>query len=185
MTPSPLRDFLRGAPPRPNGHLYHVTFSGRVRGIAARGLLPAGGGGVPGIGAHHAAHKRRGVFLSAPEGVLFWMGRAEVWAEHYCDRPLSEGLVPVCLRTSDDCGPLEEDDVGSADARAPAWVAPAIPPEALEAWDGGAWVGLDEWEDSAAEAGVQVEDADPEDGGEPLEWLRPASSSPLTPPDAR
>ena len=186
--------FLRSeAPPRANpapdddeGYLYHVTFAGRLAGIAEDGLLPAGGGGFAGIGNYHQDHKRRGVFLTELAGVGYWHDKAEQWAEHSSDHVLDEGYVPVCLRTRRPTGPLEADEHGTEDARVDAWVVPAIAPEHVEVWDGAAWIPLDAWDDEAAALGVDLETQEPEGDEEPeaLQWLKGARS-PLVPPEAR
>lgn len=188
-----LLHFLSGKRPRANpddpddaeGYLYHVTFAGRLGGIAEDGLLPAGGGGFAGIGNHSEEHKRRGVFLTELAGVLFWLGRAQLWGEHSSDRVLDDGYVPVCLRMPRPAAPLEADEVGTSDARAPAWIAPPVAPDVVEAWNGAAWVPVDSWDEGAASLGVDLETQDGDDGEpEVLQWLKD-SRSPLTPPEAR
>lgn len=180
-----LLSFLRGEPARPNGEpggpLYHVTFFRNLEGIAEDGLLPEGGG-RQGLGSYGRAHKARGVFVSEAAGLIFWLSKAEDWANHRSDRVLDEGYVPVVLRVPRPPGELEEDELGAGDAREGAWILDGVPPEDVDVWDGRAWRPVAEWGAVDPALGVTVEADD--DGGEDLQWLK-GYGSPLTPPEGR
>jgi hypothetical protein len=175
--------FMRGWAARSNGEpggpLYHVTFFRNLEGIAEDGLLPAGGG-RQGLGNYGWAHKARGVFVSEAGGLIFWLSKAEDWANHRSDRVLDEGYVPVVLRVPRPRGDLEEDELGAGDAREGAWILGGVPPEDVEVWDGRAWLPVGEWERVDPALGVTVEDDDEGD----LQWLK-GYDSPLTPPEGR
>lgn len=117
--------------------LYHCTYAKNLSAIARRGLIPGLSGGL--LRAVQG-NNLRGVYLTAWEGVRFWMGRLEAWAEHDYDYPADEGLVPVVLRVETAC-PVVPDALGTRDAAAAAVVCPRpIAPGALRVWDGGAWI---------------------------------------------
>lgn len=129
--------------PVPQGeYLFHVTFASALSDIADTGLRAGGG---QGMGQQHGSHTRRGVFLTDADGVSFWVGRAEQWAEHRSDDLLEDELVPVVLRTPSDRD-VERDEHGTRDANADAWISADVPADDLEIWDGKSWVSVEEYD---------------------------------------
>ena len=132
------------------GPLYHVTYYGRLPDIAEEGLAA---GRARSIGAAaYDAHARGRLFLTEPEGVKFWHGRAEAFAEHESDQPHEDGLVPVVLRVHEDCfepEELEVDDLGTRDALAPAWAirGEPFPADCLDVYAGPerGWVPVEDY----------------------------------------
>lgn len=124
--------------------LYHVTYANSLDAIANLGLVPGAGSAMGGGG--NVGHSLGKVFLSDYDGVSFWFGRSQEWANHYSDDPHGDGMVPVVLRvTVPDWDEVEEDEAGSRDSRKDAWAYKgSINPEFLEVWDGEDWVDLDE-----------------------------------------
>jgi len=121
-------------------YLYHITYASRLPGIEDDGLLADQPRSI-GSGAYDS-HRGGRVFATEQDGVFFWYARAEEWAEHNSDDLLEDELVPVVLRFSDGFAE-SEDEEGTRDARAQAWIVSEIPPEEIEVWDGEGWSTLD------------------------------------------
>lgn len=121
-----------------NDYLYHVTFAGSLGGIAEHGLLP--GTGHSRFGGGYGEHSAGWVFVTEPDGVFFWHSRMEQSVT-----PIEDvGEVPVVLRympTAAEEDELEEDEIGTRDARAAAYKVPG----GIEAWRLEVWTG-DEWQ---------------------------------------
>lgn len=158
-------------------YLYHVTYDGRLPGIAQEGLRAGRGRSIG--GASYDAHVSGAVFLTEADGVPFWFHKAEEWANHASDDPLGDELTPVVLRVDyesiiDAC---EEDEHGTRDAMYDAWrCTTVVEPGEIEVWDGDAWVEVDE--------GVDPEgsyDQWTEDDGERYVTLRRDDENPLFP----
>lgn len=128
--------------------LYHVTYFANLDGIAEQGLVAGAGHSIGGDGL--AAHKAGRLFLTETEGIGFWMGRAEEWAEHNSDNPVEDWLVPVVLRVkapADD--DLEDDEIGTRDAggRSAYHTEAAIDPDHVQVFDGEHWIPIYDFED--------------------------------------
>ena len=125
-------------------YLFHVTIASRLPSIGASGLRPGRARFIGSLALDD--HARKGIFLTEAEGVPFWFDRAELWANDGSDDLLADQFVPVVLRVLDDediLGELVEDEVGTDDAMATAWISTnTIIPENLEVFDGAAWVPL-------------------------------------------
>jgi len=166
-----------------NDFLYHVTTYARLANIAQEGLQP---GRARSIGASALdAHARRGIFFTEPKGVIFWFGRAEIWADDGSDDPFEDLLVPVVLRIFDDediLGELDSDDIGTRDAGGePAWIGTQpIAPEDIEIWDGSEWIPIADWENVDPEQSFDT-DSDEDDEGGPIEFHVFKSDNPLLP----
>lgn len=132
----------RANPPEypPGPYLFHVTVAAALSSIAEGGLRAGAG---QGLGQQYRGHTDRGVFFVEAEGVGFWVGRTEEWANHRSDDVFGDELVPVVLRTLADFE-VVRDELGTRDAGAGCWIGPSVKPEDLELWDGGAWVTVDE-----------------------------------------
>ena len=169
--------------PSEHDYLYHVTYSGRLPSIAASGLRP---GQARAIGApSYDAHAAKGVFLTAPDGVFFWHGRAETFAEHSSNDFVEDELIPVVLRVevydSDD---VERDDAGSRDALAEAVIVKhAIAPGRLEVFDGSGWVDIGDYDSIDFEQAIdaQVQEGEFDEYGEPVVHRYFKTRSPLFP----
>ena len=162
-------------------YLYHVTTYRRLETIAEDGLRR---GHARAIGApSYDANAARGIFLTDPEGVFFWHARAEDHAEHGSDDVLEDGSIPVVLRVDVDDLPdeeLDEDEAGTKDACADAWISEGpVDPENIEVFDGEAWIQVTDWEELNPELGVEKVDED--DDGEPIYGFPERSK--LFPPD--
>ena len=135
-------------PVRTPTYSYHVTFYNRLETIANRGLVPVESmrPGASSLGRGGYAGGSAGkVFLTERAGVDFWYDRAELAAHDMSDDPLTEGFVPVVLRTPSPKG-KRKDEAGSADSTFKAWyVKQKIPAGAIEVWDGGGWLPVGEW----------------------------------------
>lgn len=128
------------------GYLYHVTTASRLPGIAAAGLRPGRSSFIGGASARK--HRTRGVFLTEADGVRFWFGRAEVWAQDGSDDLYEDKLIPVVLRVPDDedlLGELDTDELGSADAGAEALITSSeIDADAIEVFTPRGWRALED-----------------------------------------
>ncbi len=125
------------------GHLYHLTYHGRLPFIAEEGLRP---GAAPSIGGPtYEEHRRGAIFLTGAGGLNFWHERAEEWAHASADDLLEEGFVPVVLRVRP--RHCEPDELGSRDSRHPAYRCfETIPPESIELWDASDWIPVEDHE---------------------------------------
>jgi len=159
--------------------LYHVTYFSRLERIATQGLLAGQGRS---IGApSYDSHAAKGLFLTEPEGIRFWFGKSENFAEHRSDNPYEDGLVPVVLRIdaaslSDD--KMSEDDLGTRDAFNQAYIyKDGIAPDYLEIWDGSSWIPVEDyWDVDTLQAFTVEQD---EDSGDDLYWFK--NDNPLMP----
>ena len=151
------------------GWLYHVTYYNRLASIAETGLVSTAARAI-GQGAGYSTHSAQGIFLSAADGVLFWYGRAQAWAEHNSDNWYEDGLLPVVLRLSKwKKSALREDPIGTRDAYADAYIYTApIPPQRLEIWNGEAWELLQHWDTLAPENAFTPEID--EESGDTIYW---------------
>lgn len=156
-------------------YVYHVTTYRRLEAIAERGLLRgrARAIGAPSLDSHAA----QGIFLTDPEGVFFWHGRAELHAEAGSDDVLEDGVVPVVLRVDVEDVPDDElapDEEGTRDASADAWIAQGpIESDDIEVFNGKKWVEIADWESVDPILGVEKYDDD--DDGEPIYGFRQRS----------
>jgi len=146
-------------------YLYHVTYDGRLGDIEAEGLQP---GKPRAIGTQiYDTHRKGAIFVTEPDGLLFWYGRAELWAREHSEDPYEDGFTPVVLRFDraaymKDC---ELDEPGTRDA---GWsdayrCETDVHPDDLELWDGSDWVSL--------EKGVDTSQAYDEDSEGEDTWL--------------
>ena len=157
-------------------YLYHVTWQRSLRGIAERGLLASGSGGIAPAG--YAAHARGRLFATGARGVLFWFGRSEDHASDRSDNPIGDGYTPVVLRLPD-YRRRSEDDLGTRDAFAPAYIMRRgrVAPTLIDLWDGRRWLPVARWRRLDPKIGYTFED----DDGETLAWFKPAMQNPLLP----
>ena len=132
--------------------LYHVTYSGRLAGIAGAGLIP---GAAESIGGQtYAGHRKGAIFLTEPDGLSFWHEKAEEWAHHRSDDLLEDGLIPVVLRVWPDVE-CKHDEPGTRDAGSTAWKCLGrVEPDEIEIWSGVKWLPVDEYEDVDASAAL-------------------------------
>jgi len=159
--------------------VYHVTYANRLESIAQHGLKP---NSTRSIGSpSYDFHAKGKVFLTDFDGVRFWMSKAEDFANHNSDHPLTDLYVPVVVSTSkvkkED---LKEDELGTKDAGgSKAWfLTKGIPARNLEVWDGHGWTSLSEHESIDFSQAFTLEESDEEDG-ETLEWFK--NESPFLP----
>lgn len=136
----PLAPRSSGAIDGGQHRLFHVTFWGRLPSILRDGLRPGGAQGMR----LFAVGNRHGVYLTEAKGVRFWFQKAIQYAEHEHDDPVKDGMIPMVLRLSLSDEVLfsrcREDDLGSRDAYATAWVCDdRIRPSDLEVWTGDGW----------------------------------------------
>lgn len=157
--------------------LYHVTYYDRLPSIAEVGLIPGQSRAIGSPG--YDAHVRGKTFLTEADGIAFWMGRAEAFAEHVSDNVLEDGLVPVVLRVDPDCDggrvrrSLEVDPLGTRDANADAWMTKRrIDPDCIDAFTGQTWEPIDDAYDAIDPA--LAFDADPVPEDEQDEYGEPA-----------
>lgn len=122
--------------------LYHVTYASRLDNIAKHGLTPNAPRSIGGMS--YDTHSKGKVFLTEFSGIDYWMSKAQDFAEHHSDTPLTDLYVPVVLHVyHDDIGDLLEDDLGSKDSTHRAlFVTKTIPANNLTVWDGKNWVDL-------------------------------------------
>jgi len=166
-------------------YLYHVTYYGRLGNIARSGLVP---GRARSIGAPSLdSHARGRVFYTDPEGVFFWHSKAEEHAEANSDDVLEDELIPVVLRVDlnafeDDS--LEEDEIGSEDARADAWLVDyEMPPEEIEVFDGSSWIPVEDFDSIDPATAIFTEVELSSDDDEPVDLHYFKDRSPLMPPE--
>jgi len=167
------------------GPLYHVTYHGRLPSIAEEGLTTGQARSIGGPA--YDEHVRGRLFLTEPEGVSFWMHRAENHAEANSDDPFGDGYVPVALRVSPDCfenAELERDEHGTRDALVDAWMVSGEPfgPECLEVYTGSRWAPVEEYGEIDPESAFNTEsnpDYPDEDDKEFLRYFK--YRSPLEP----
>lgn len=167
--------------------LYHVTTYGRLESIAEDGLRK---GLARAIGApSYDSHAARGIFLTEVDGVFFWMSKAEDHAESGSDKPYEDGLLPVVLRTAVDWLEFEDlidDNIGTNDALANAWIYPGnIEPGSIELWNGEEWVTIDEWETVDPEEGFGEEESEEDDPDMTWRHFVDLMQSPFLPPEAK
>ena len=154
--------------------LYHITFHGRLRGIADVGLRPGRGST---FGGGYAGHARGWTFLCDEDAVSGWFGKLRDIAESESDDPVEEGWVPVVIRLDNDGEYLEveDDELGNRDVIGGASykTKEIVPPGDLEVWDGEEWIPLEEWESVDPELGVTrtIEEGEYDDEGEPVELI--------------
>lgn len=136
--------------------LYHVTTTDRLDEIAAEGIVPGQRSTIG--GPSYDAWKRGRAFVTSAKGVSFWLNRAELAVVDQHDDYDRKGVAPVVLEVTVDGSGLSPDDLGSADARAPAFFTTSpISPERIRVWTGREW-------DSIEHARVDLSDAFDEDG---------------------
>ena len=119
-------------------YLYHVTYVGSLPNIASGGLHP--GGGVS-FGKGYSGYSAGKLFLTAWDGVGFWIDRLGDMANNRADNPVQDGLIPIVVRVPDRAfEELEDDPVGSKDSMSDAYTTTeSIHPSILEVWDGANW----------------------------------------------
>jgi len=166
------------APQGGKGYLYHVTTANRLASIGEHGLLPRGQGPASGFiggdGGGYAGHSRGKTFWTAPSGARYWHGVAESFAFDQHDNPVAAGAVPVVLRARPKgVGQRFTDAPGKEDAGFPAYHAGAVPPEALEVYNGSSWVPV---------RGAAV---DHTSGADAEGYLHSYHRSPLFPPELK
>ena len=126
-------------------YLYHVTYFAYLSDIASRGIVPNMGSSMGGAGLE--SHKKGRVFATAHDGVSFWYGRSEEWAFDGYDDWAEIGLVPVVLRFPDEHGDIaEEDEPGSGDSGADAWMIPGEIVDEIEFYLDGKWHPIEHFE---------------------------------------
>jgi hypothetical protein len=154
--------------------LYHVTYASRLDDIAKHGLTPNAPRSIGGMS--YDSQSKGKVFLTEFSGVDYWMSKAEDFANHNSDHPLTDLYVPVVLQVyHDDLGDLLEDEIGSKDSTHKAWfVHKTIPASNLTVWSGKSWVDLDSELDFS-----QAFDIEEEEDGESLEFFK--ATSPFLP----
>ncbi len=161
-------------------YLYHVSYYRNLDSIASSGLMPAGNNTLsPG----YASHAKGRVFMTESDGVSFWFHRCEQFAEANSDDIYDEGWVPIVLRIPYE-GELNDDDLGTQDARANAYyVNEAVEPDEIEAWNGSSWISIGDAGsiDTLQAFDVQTETDDEEDGGEERTLYYFKNSNPLLP----
>lgn len=163
--------------------LYHVTYRARLEGISKHGLTP---GHPRAIGTSvYDSHRKGRVFLSEGDGIRFWFGRAEDFANHATDTPLEDLLVPVVLYVTDvDEALLFPDEIGTKDSgynEAFAY-AGTVSAEDLLVWDGQDWIPVGDWQDIDPEASFD-QDQDEDEDGEIVEFHTFKLDNPLLPPE--
>jgi hypothetical protein len=138
--------FLAKASAEDHDILYHVTFFKNMPSIAAEGLKPGAGSSI-GQGAGYKDHSTGNVFLTEFNGVIFWYGKAEDWAEHSSDNVYEDELVPVVLRIFLDDESLSEDELGFKDSgyNEAFKTKQGIPPEHMEVWSGSKWIDVEDY----------------------------------------
>ena len=180
-------------------YLYHCTYSGRLPGIVRHGLCPGQRGSIGNTA--YDQHRKGGIFLTTGDGVIFWFGKLEEWANHYSDSPLEDGLTPFVLRV--DIDDLQQraqgekprkkiidmckvDELGTRDASGLSLKCKAkIPARMLEVWTGSEWepVSIATLDDEGAYEHETVEDDDSEEGYYIYSYLLPHDSNPFYPPN--
>lgn len=140
---------------------FHTTYVNRLDSIAARGLVVGAARSIGAAG--YDAHAARGVFLSDADGVDHWFERAQAFGDDRSDNLLDDGLVPVVLRVwVDDPDELVPDEVANQETihADDNWISLApIAPDAIDVWDGDAWLSVED-ADVDPELGLEWEDDD-------------------------
>jgi hypothetical protein len=150
----------------PNDFYYHVTYFANLDSIAEEGITP---GNAPAIGtSQYDEHRKGNIFLTTAPGVIFWQSKSEEWAYSTSDDWYEEGLIPVVLRipASEELNEeLEEDEPGTRDAAADAWVLKgSIDPEDIEVYYDGEWLPIEDWDEIDIDSTVDfVEDSEEDD----------------------
>lgn len=101
-----------------DGYLYHVTNTRAALDINREGLVPNSSRMFGGAYAGHSAGR---VFLTERSGVSFWMEKVELQLQDKFDRP--PGVRVVRIPKDKISAKLQPDEIGSKDARAPAYYA--------------------------------------------------------------
>lgn len=117
-------------------YFFHVTYYNRLPSISSQGIVP----NAPASSSGNYEHKQGKVFFTEASGISFWYGRAQEWAENRSDETLDVGFVPIVLRffVYDE---FEEDEVGSSDANARAFMHDKqVEAEEIEIWNGVNWI---------------------------------------------
>jgi hypothetical protein len=185
--------------------LYHVTYYAFLAGIAEEGLQASGEQGLgQRAGSVYEQHSRGKLFLTEADGVSFWFSRLQEHAEAGSDHPYEDGFTVVVLRVIvDDEDVLEPDELGSGDARAPAYyvVDGLVEPDEIMVWAGArglsreelmtGWIPVEDWRMIGPEKAWTFEDdpdfdpefGDGEEGEGVLAWAKDDYDNPLYPPD--
>jgi 5-methylcytosine-specific restriction endonuclease McrA len=163
--------------------LYHVTYFNRLENISHKGLVPGSGRSIG--GAAYDVHAAQGIFLTEGDGISFWYGKAEDFAEHNSDNILEDGLVPVVLKIDYEGlkSDLQSDEPGTDDSRSEAYIHTGpIEPEYLEVWDGSSWIPVEDYWDIDIEQALDKEEMEDEDGNEEEYYLfKYSNENPLMP----
>jgi hypothetical protein len=168
-------------------HLFHVTYWNRLASIARHGLKPNSRRSIG--AASYDGHAAGKVFFTVGDGVPFWHGRAEAFAEHHSDNPMTDELVPVVLRLKQEGVPdVEPDEPGTRDSGYyPAWMLRrTVKPEQLEFYAGDSgWFPMIDWEPDLMdpiESAFNIETEDEvDDDGEPVQFATFKNESPFNP----
>jgi hypothetical protein len=168
--------------------LYHVTYSGRLQSITQHGLRPGCGRSI-GSSAYDS-HCENRMFLTAADGIIFWHGKAEEFANHNSDNTFSDDLTPIVIAVNMDVADtrLEVDAEGTRDAGgAKAYMTSLrIPPDRLYVFHAGNWWELDDFSGDFEDAyNVEEDDGDDDDDedNEPLYLLKENYDNPYYPQD--
>ena len=155
-----------------NTYGYHATFLGRINSIARSGLQTSGGGQFSGYG----GHSRGRIFLTAWDGIRYWLSKMEDLANSQTDwnDPDSDaGWMPVALRINIDSLNLAEDELGTRDSGGEdAWyVENNIPSNSIEIWTGSRWTPIRNADTDAMADDARKNATYTSDGDEPYdEW---------------
>jgi hypothetical protein len=174
--------------------LYHVTYSGRLQSITQHGLRPGCGRSI-GSSAYDS-HCENRLFLTAGDGIIFWYGKAEDFANHNSDNAFADDLTPIVIAVDMDVedAKLEIDALGTRDAGgSKAYITgQRIPPDRLLVFHDGDWWRLEDFSGDFEDA-YNVEEPDPPeydedsdeepDEEEPLYYLKSNDDNPYYPQD--
>ena len=157
--------------------LYHITYFKNLSSIKNKGLVVGQGTSI-GQGAGYRTHSKGKIFLTKKDGISYWYGKAEDWANHNSDNLLDDGLIPIVLKiTSKINDALKIDLLGQRDAVSDAfYIEQKINPEDLEVWDGSKWIAITEKINPKLALEYEEDPDDPEDG-----WWSFKSDYPLIP----
>ena len=123
--------------------VYHITLASRLKGIAAQGLVA---GKERNIGSRaYDKHCEGKLFFTSKDGISFWIGRAEDFANHKYDYPKEKNAVPVVIKTS--LSDLEPDEIGRSDAGGAAafMYKGKVPASNLSIFYDGKWLPAEQW----------------------------------------